>query len=92
MIVKQWSSTFNFHKEVLKVVPIWVKFPNLHLNRWSETSLSRIRSLLGVPLFADECTSKTLRVSYARILIEMDVTKELLKEVKITDPNGNIFA
>lgn len=72
------------------MVPIWVKFSNLPLKRWSKNYLSRIGSLLGVPVFADECTSKTLRLSYDRIFIEMDVIKELLREVKIADPNGNI--
>ena len=74
------------------MVPIWIKLNNLPLNCWGEKSLSRIGSLLGVPLYADECTSKTLRVSYARILIEMDVTKTMPKEVKIADPNGNVFS
>lgn len=81
MIVKQWSANFNFQSKVLKVVPIRVKLPNLPLNCWSEDSLSRIGSLLGIPLYADECTTKYLRVSFARILVQMDVTKEIIKEV-----------
>ncbi|XP_057250647.1 uncharacterized protein LOC125497821 [Beta vulgaris subsp. vulgaris] len=88
MIVKPWTASFNFHNEVLKVIPIWIKLPNLPLNCWSEDSLSRIGSLIGVPLYADECTSKALRVSFARILVEMDVTREVKKMVKIADPNG----
>lgn len=63
MIVKHMSSRINFHEEVLKVIPIWVKFPNLPLNYWSEDSLCRIRSVLGVTLYLDECTSKGLRFS-----------------------------
>ena len=63
MIIKPWTANFNFRNEVLKVIPIWIKLPNLPLNCWSEDSLSRIGSLIGVPLYADECTSKALRVS-----------------------------
>lgn len=74
MIVKQWTSNFSFNQEILKVIPIWVTFPNLPLNCWSMDSLSRIGSTLGVPIYADECTTKQLRISFARILIEMDVT------------------
>lgn len=58
MIVKQWTSKFYFHKEILKVVPIWVKLPNLPPNCWSDNSLSRIGSVLCVPNYADECTTK----------------------------------
>ncbi|KAH0682876.1 hypothetical protein KY290_021474 [Solanum tuberosum] len=32
IIVKVWSADFNFNKEVLQTVPIWVKYPNLPLN------------------------------------------------------------
>ena len=28
IIVKPWSPSLNFHSEILKVIPIWVKFPN----------------------------------------------------------------
>ncbi|KAH0776401.1 hypothetical protein KY290_007812 [Solanum tuberosum] len=34
IIVKAWSSDFDFNKEVLQTVPIWVKYPNLPLNCW----------------------------------------------------------
>ncbi|XP_048494454.1 uncharacterized protein LOC125494736 [Beta vulgaris subsp. vulgaris] len=91
MIVKQWSASFNFHEEVLKVIPIWVKLPNLPMNCWGEDSLSRIGSVLGVPLYADECTIQGLRISYAHLLIEMDVTQEIPKELVVEDPNGTVF-
>ncbi|XP_056697968.1 uncharacterized protein [Spinacia oleracea] len=89
MIVKPWSATFNFHAEILRVVPLWIKLPNLPLNCWGTDSLSRIGSLVGVPLYADECTSKQLRISFARILVEVDVTKALPRSVLVQDPSGN---
>lgn len=46
---------------------------------------------MDVPLYVDECTTPTLRVSFAQILVEMDVTKETPKSVKIAYPNGNII-
>lgn len=70
MIVKQWTSSFNFYKEVLKIISIWVKLPNVPLNCWSKDSLSRIGNLLGVALYNDECTSKMLRVSFVRICLK----------------------
>ncbi|XP_057249329.1 uncharacterized protein LOC130590789 [Beta vulgaris subsp. vulgaris] len=54
-------------------------------------SLSRIGSTLGVPIYADECTTKQLRVSFARILIEMDVTGKVKEEINVEDPNGRVF-
>ncbi|XP_056687832.1 uncharacterized protein [Spinacia oleracea] len=77
MIVKPWTASFNFQEEILRVVPVWVRLSNLPLSCWGGDSLSRIGSLLGDPLFANECTSKKQRISFARILIEVDVTDKV---------------
>ncbi|XP_010693202.1 uncharacterized protein LOC104906181 [Beta vulgaris subsp. vulgaris] len=91
MIVKPWTPDFSFKEEVLKIIPIWVKLPNLPLNCWSPDSLSRIGSLLGIPLYADESTSKQMRISFARILVEIDVTKEKTQSIMVEDANGKII-
>lgn len=91
IIVKVWNSDFNFNKEVLQTVTIWVKYPNLQLNCWSRDSLSSISSGLGVPLYADECTTKVDRISFERVLVEMDVAKELPNKLKVENPNGRAF-
>ncbi|KAH0685680.1 hypothetical protein KY290_017198 [Solanum tuberosum] len=90
IIVKVWSLEFDFNKEVLQTVPIWVKYPNLPLCCWSMDSLSRISSGLGEPLYADECTAKVDRILFARVLIEMDVAKELPRKLKVEDPSGRV--
>lgn len=91
VIMKPWSPTFNFHEEVLKVIPLWVRLPNLPLNCWSGDSLSRISSVVGVPRCADECTTHQLRVSFARVLIEVNVTQPLPDKVTIVGPTGEMF-
>lgn len=53
-------------------------------------SLSRISSL-GIPLYADDCTIKVDRISFARILVEIDVVREFPKKIKVEDPNSRIF-
>lgn len=58
IITKIWTPEFNFKDEILKTIPIWATLPNLPLNCWSADSLSKIGSRLGVPLYADECTTK----------------------------------
>lgn len=42
-------------------------------------------------MFADECTSNIERISYARLLVEIDVTRELQKKIKVLDPTGRTF-
>lgn len=77
MIIQAWTPEFNFHDEMLRVIPLWVRMPNLPLSYWSINSLSHIGSVIGVPLYADECTTHQKRISFARMLIEVDVTKTL---------------
>ncbi|KAH0724702.1 hypothetical protein KY284_000567 [Solanum tuberosum] len=39
----------------------------------------------------DECTTQTSRISFARILVEVDVTRPLPKTIKIHDPKGRVM-
>ncbi|XP_019256569.1 PREDICTED: uncharacterized protein LOC109235000 [Nicotiana attenuata] len=75
IIVKVWSADFDINKEVLQTIPVWFK----------------ISSGLGIPLYADACTTQVDRISYARVLVEMNVAKELPRSIKVTDPNGREF-
>jgi hypothetical protein len=38
----------------------------------------------------DECTANKLRVSYARILVEVDITQKLIEEIPIKTQGGQI--
>ncbi|XP_070057680.1 uncharacterized protein [Nicotiana tomentosiformis] len=91
MILKQWCPEFDFNAEFLTELLLWVKFPSVPMNCWSRDSLSRIASAIGVPKYADECTAKQTRISFARMLIEVNVTKPLPDEVTVLDPSGKIF-
>ncbi|KAG5615152.1 hypothetical protein H5410_014976 [Solanum commersonii] len=73
------------------VVVYMVKLPNLPLNCWNYVVLSKIGSSLGKPLYANECTTQTSKISFARILVEMDITRILPTVNKIQDPKGRIL-
>ncbi|KAG5609488.1 hypothetical protein H5410_020769 [Solanum commersonii] len=83
-----WTEDFDVDQEFPAKIPIWVKFPNLPMNCWGCDSLSRIASAIGIPMFADECTTKQMRISFARMLVEVDVTKPLLDKINVMDPTG----
>lgn len=80
MILKLWTSEFDFNEEFPTEIPLWVKFPKLPMNCQGADSLSRIASAIMTPIFADECTTKKARVSFARMLIDINVTKPLPNE------------
>ncbi|KAK6796709.1 hypothetical protein RDI58_004410 [Solanum bulbocastanum] len=85
IIMKPWVSEFNFKKEILTTIPLWVKLSNLPLYHWNSVVLSKIGSSLGKPLYANECTTQTSRISFDRILVKVDVTRPLAKVIKIQD-------
>ncbi|XP_075076575.1 uncharacterized protein LOC142163212 [Nicotiana tabacum] len=86
IIIRQWKEGFDFEDKILRTIPLWVKFPKLPLSYWSNKALSKIGSGLGKPLYVDACTTMTDRVVYARVLIEMDITRPLPGSIKLCDP------
>jgi hypothetical protein len=88
MLLRDWKPDFSLKKDMLRTIPIWVKLPQLPLYLWGQKSLEKIGSALGNPVVSDECTAQKLRASYARILVEMDVTKPMATEIIIKDKEG----
>ncbi|XP_058765287.1 uncharacterized protein LOC131638757 [Vicia villosa] len=65
-----------------------IRFKNGEDKARGERSIGKIANDIRKPMLTDECTTKKLRVSYARVLIEVDVTKELKSQITIRDPAG----
>ncbi|XP_058769354.1 uncharacterized protein LOC131643216 [Vicia villosa] len=91
MILRDWSPDFNFKRDSIRTLPLWVKLPQLPLHLWGARSLGKIGSVIGKPLYTDECTANKLRVSYARILVEVDITLKQRDHVMIKDRDGKMI-
>ncbi|KAM3266800.1 hypothetical protein P3L10_003795 [Capsicum annuum] len=91
VIIKPWTTYFNFSKKILTTIPLWNKLPSLPLNCWNVVVLSKIGSSLGKTLYVDECTTQPSRISFAQILVEVDITRPLLKKIKIQDSKGRLM-
>jgi hypothetical protein len=89
MLLRDWKPDFSLKRDMLRTLPIWVKLPQLPLHLWGVRSLSKIGSAIGNPIVTDECTANKFRVSYSRILVEMDVTQKLPTDITIKDSEGN---
>lgn len=91
VLTYRWTEEFDFVNEVFKKFHVWVKLPSLQMVYWGEDSLSRICSVIGVPMCADVCTSGAQRLTYARVRVEVDVTKQLVTEVQVENGDGRMF-
>ncbi|XP_058783636.1 uncharacterized protein LOC131658346 [Vicia villosa] len=88
IFLKYWSIDFELKADLLRVLPLWITLPNLPLYLWGEKSISNITSDVGRPITTDECTARKLRISYARVLVEVDITRPIKESVTIRDHSG----
>ena len=88
LMLKPMNEYFDFASEERTRVPVWVKFPNLPLKCWSVNCLSKLSSMIGTPTQCDKLIASMSRLSYARVLIEMDVAADLIHSIEILLPNG----
>ncbi|KAJ6287682.1 hypothetical protein OIU76_030636 [Salix suchowensis] len=77
LMLREMPEFFNFNSAEMSTIPVWVKLPNLPLRCWSENCLSKIASVIGNPNECDMLTSSMTRLSYARVLVEIDFRKKL---------------
>jgi len=70
-------------------MPIWVRFPNLPIRCWTPLCLSKLASVIGKPLHCDEPTYTKSKLSYAWVLIEVDLLGTLPDRVSVQLPNGS---
>lgn len=90
LFIRDWSPDFEVNEDLMRVLPLWIKLPQLPLHLRGERSLAEIASDIGKPVVTDECTAKKLRITYARILIEIDVTQKLKEQICIKDHGEEI--
>jgi hypothetical protein len=88
LVLKPMPSFFDFGKPDLSSAPVWVRFPNLPLECWSQTCLSKISSVIRKPIRSDDPINSMSRVSFTTVLIEVDLYADLLRFVKISMPDG----
>lgn len=77
LLIRDMPREFTFGDDLLFKVPIWIQFPNLPIDYWTDEGLSKIGSMIGNPLASDSLTRSREHLAYARILVEIDISKDL---------------
>ncbi|GKA03825.1 putative RNA-directed DNA polymerase, partial [Tanacetum coccineum] len=88
LFVQKWEAGLCMEKPEPTRVLIWVRIMNVPLEAWNSNGISRLASSIGNPIIMDRITASMCekaygRASFARVLIEVDATKELPDSIEI---------
>ena len=87
-IVKPWTPEMEINTEAITSLPIWVRFPELDIKYWGPHSLSKIGSMLGIPLKTDRFTKDKMMLRYARLLVEMSLDGQFPEFIEFPNEKG----
>lgn len=83
LTIRQWCPEFDPFQDVLERLTVWVRFPCLPIEYYDEELLLRIARKIGEPVKVDSNTSLVTRGHFARVCVELDLTKPLLSKFKL---------
>ncbi|KAJ8431113.1 LOW QUALITY PROTEIN: hypothetical protein Cgig2_015681 [Carnegiea gigantea] len=70
-VLKRSNREMDLRTEAIKSLPIWL--PDLDIKHWGTESLSKIGSMLGIPLKTNQFTLEKMMLNYASLLIKMEL-------------------
>ena len=79
-----WKERFNPDKVDLSIAPVWLRQYSLPCELWRPEILADIGNMLGVFVKVAEQTKQMRYVSYARICVYLDISKELPASIKLS--------
>ncbi|CAN1179210.1 hypothetical protein LINPERHAP2_LOCUS34079 [Linum perenne] len=85
--VARWSPEFNEEAPIQKILT-WVRLPKLPIHYFNLIAVERIGNHIGRTVRLDLATSEGARARYARLCVEVDLTKPLLGKYMV---DGRVF-
>lgn len=83
LLVQRWRPFFITNATVESKVAVWVRIPELPLEFYNDRFLWRVGAKLGSLLKIDRLTSIHSRGHFARICVEIDLSKKLVPTIKV---------
>jgi len=79
----EWTKYFNAHTQRQTHVQLWIRLMELLHEYWMEWTLCEIASAVDTPLIIDNATTKRLFGDYARVLVDLDLSRKIFHDVII---------
>ncbi|XP_031101934.1 uncharacterized protein LOC116005836 [Ipomoea triloba] len=80
LTVQEWQPNFYPQKNKLNKLLVWVRFLALAIEYFEDEFLMKIGKNIGYPVKADTTTSLVSIGKFARVCVELDVTRPLLSK------------
>lgn len=83
LAVTHWFHNFDLETYSVTRLVIWVRFPNMPMEYYDPVWLLGIGKKIGTPLRVDVSTASADRGRYARICVEIDLSKPLFSKFRL---------
>ncbi|CAN0875114.1 hypothetical protein LINGRAHAP2_LOCUS10643 [Linum grandiflorum] len=83
LTVHRWHKEFKPWNAEVKTAMAWVQLLDLLVEFYHPEAVMRIASRIGQPVRVNRATEECARAKYARVCVEIDLTKPLLPKYKI---------
>ncbi|XP_031124237.1 uncharacterized protein LOC116026951 [Ipomoea triloba] len=90
LAVKDWEPDFNPMREETHKLLVWVRFPCLPIEYYDYDFLMRVGDMIGTARKVDHATSMASRGLFARVSVEVDITKPLLARFTLRNKRRTI--
>lgn len=91
LLLRSIPENLCFRDEDYSVVPVWVHLQSLPLQCWNTRVIRKIASKVGKPICVDNFTMQRKRISYARVLVEIDTSVAPNDSFEVRLPCGTVY-
>jgi len=81
--LSQWTKDFHHDTQKQTHASLWIRLVALPQEYWRERTLKEIASAVGTPISIDATTCKRVFGHYARILVDIDLSKKIFDEILV---------
>ncbi|XP_057779554.1 uncharacterized protein LOC130998137 [Salvia miltiorrhiza] len=81
--LREWTRNFDPHKEISSLSQVWVRIYNMPAEYWHPEVFAAIGRTLGFPIKLDGTSANWEVGSFARLLVEIDLSLPLIDSMTI---------
>ena len=87
LVLRRWEPFFNPYSATIQRIDQWVKITRLPLELWEEESLKQLLQDVGHFIKVDDITLNRSKGKFARVCLNIDITKPLRGSLFLPIPN-----